>query len=447
MSDEHAEPIDPPPSAHRVPDGEKREQITIDATPENRDAPADATIATPDASPEPAAPAPTPRKSRKGWLFACSALILGGGGWYGLQSAGSLPGVLENTPSPEVSKAPDVPAAPPSPAKQVAEPSPAAMPAVSPSGFDAFEKAANERFDRLEAGLTALQQAAKPVPVVDPQIDERLKKLEAAASSPTAGPATDAAPIDLQPLETRLSKLEAAIPPAGEAPPALVTPAPPIDLQPIEGRLNALERHLQTMEDNAKAAKTEVRATEPAAATAPRKPDPIAQAVVAQTMGRAVDSGAPFPAAFAAAKALGAPPELLAPLERLADKGGVDNASLAKLFSDSETAVLAAAQPPLPDDASAMDRLAALASKAVRVRPAATTDGNDPPALVARVEGALARGAVGEAFNAWNALPPASKNASRAFGDAAGARVGAEKAVAALTALAVDEIANSGDKK
>ena len=56
---------------------------------------------------------------------------------------------------------------------------------------------------------------------------------------------------------------------------------------------------------------------------------------------------------------------------------------------------------------------------------------------------ALGRGAIGEAFAAWNRLPEPAKAASRGFADAARKRVAAEEAVKALTSSALADITRS----
>ena len=79
------------------------------------------------------------------------------------------------------------------------------------------------------------------------------------------------------------------------------------------------------------------------------------------------------------------------------------------------------------------------------MRPAGEAAGNDPPALVSRIEAALARGATGEALTALNLLPEPAKAVSRTFAEEARSRASAQAAVAALSARAIEAIVNSKD--
>ena len=142
---------------------------------------------------------------------------------------------------------------------------------------------------------------------------------------------------------------------------------------------------------------------------------------------------------------MGAPADLLGPLKAVAEKGAPQGAALARRFASLEKAVLAAAEPPPPADASLTDRLSAAAARLVRVRPAGEAAGNDPPALVSRIEAALARGATGEALTALNLLPEPAKAVSRTFAEEARSRASAQAAVAALSARAIEAIVNSKD--
>ena len=164
--------------------------------------------------------------------------------------------------------------------------------------------------------------------------------------------------------------------------------------------------------------------------------------MVAQTIGQAIDQGTPFDAALAAAAGLGADAAKIAPLQAVAKTGVPTTRAIALLWSAEGRAAFDATQEP-EGDQGWLDRLKAGAAKVVRVRPASETPGDDPAALVGRIDAALGRGAVGEALAAWNRLPEPAKAASRGFAEAARKRVAAEEAVKALTAGAVVDIARS----
>ena len=419
MTNNQAEPVDPAPP-QRGEREQRREPAVIDADvlSDRSGAESPATSEpTVEASAEPAAPA-APRKSRTGLVVSVIALVvaLGGAGgaayWFDylpdFLSGETQPAPVAKTPTPTPSPAPlSAPAAKP--------------PAVAPSGPSA----------------SAPAPQARPTPTASP-------------SAPVAPPPASPKPVaEIQPkpaasdvsaaLEGRLARIEAAL----QNRPA---PPPPTDLKPLESRLASLDQRLKAIEDQLSAPKTEVRAAEAPAAVTPRGADPAALAVIAEAMSRAIDAGAAFPLAVSAAQAMGAPADLLAPLKAVAEKGAPPAAALAKRFAAEEKAILAAAEPPPPADASLVDRLTLAARKLVRVRPAGEAAGDDPPALVSRIEAALARGATGDALTAWNLLPEPAKAASRGFADEARARAGAQAAAAALSARAIEAIVNSKDK-
>lgn len=400
MSDEQAEPIDPPPSARRVEPEPRREAVTIDASPES------------------AEPPPPRAKRPRTALMAALAVLTAAGAYVALDSAG----LLSNP-------APVPPTNPP-------EAAPAANAALNAVAGDVarLAKATNERLAQIQADVSTVSKDARPA---DSQVDRRLTALEQ-----TIANRQSAAPVDPQPIMERLSKLEAVVSSAGAK-----SASEPFDQSPIEARLAALEQGMQALREAANAAKSDVRATETAVAAAARQANPGALAAVAQAIARAIEAGVPFSAEFAAAKALGASDGVLGPLRSLADKGAPSAAALATMFAASEKAALTALAPSPPANASPLDRLAALASNVVRVRPAGERAGDEPAVLVPRIETSLARGAVGDAVEAWNSLPQAAREASKDFGSAAKARLDAERAAAALNALAMNEIAHGGDSK
>jgi hypothetical protein len=410
MSDEQAEPIDPPPSARRVEPEPRREAVTIDASPES------------------AEPPPPRAKRPRTALMAALAVLTAAGAYVALDSAGLLsnPAPVPPTNPPEAAPA----------ANTSTEAAPASNAALNAVAGDVarLAKATNERLAQIQADVSTVSKDARPA---DSQVDRRLTALEQ-----TIANRQSAAPVDPQPIMERLSKLEAVVSSAGAK-----SASEPFDQSPIEARLAALEQGMQALREAANAAKSDVRATETAVAAAARQANPGALAAVAQAIARAIEAGVPFSAEFAAAKALGASDGVLGPLRSLADKGAPSAAALATMFAASEKAALTALAPSPPANASPLDRLAALASNVVRVRPAGERAGDEPAVLVPRIETSLARGAVGDAVEAWNSLPQAAREASKDFGSAAKARLDAERAAAALNALAMNEIAHGGDSK
>ena len=107
--------------------------------------------------------------------------------------------------------------------------------------------------------------------------------------------------------------------------------------------------------------------------------------VVASTLNAAVERGAPFVAELAAAKAAAPDPKLLAALEPFASSGVPSASTLARELTALMPAV-AKAVGTTPRDSSILDRLKASAEKVVRIRPIDEATGDDPAAVVRRIE-------------------------------------------------------------
>ncbi len=329
--------------------------------------------------------------------------------------------------------------------------SPAAPAAPSADQLAAFE----QRIAALERRPVA---AAAPAPAAPPIGDlvKRVEGLEQGLRQATAArPASDVgAPAETQALAARLAAVEAAanaaeqsaktaLQTANRAAEASARPAaPPVDLRPLEARLQGFDQRLATAEAEARAAKSETLAREAPVAALTRRSEATSLAVVAQSISQALDQGAPFEAALAVAAGLGADASKTAPLQAVAKTGAPTTRAIALVWSEEGRAAFDATQEPETDQGW-FDRLKAGAARVVRVRPAGETPGDDPAALIGRIDAALGRGAVGEALAAWNRLPDPAKAASRGFAEAARKRVAAEEAVKALTSGAVADIARS----
>jgi hypothetical protein len=288
-------------------------------------------------------------------------------------------------------------------------------PATAPAS--ASSAASPEQFAALERRIVALEQ--RPV-----------------ASRPAEPVAAAADPAEMRVLAERVAAMETAAKTAGDAAATALATAnraaeasarplpPPVDLQPLDKRLAALELREAPM------------------ATMAQRSQAAGLAVVAQSIAQALDQGAPFEAALAAAASLGAEAGKLAPLQAVAKTGAPTARSLVRLWAGASGAALDAVQPP-EGDQGWLDKLKAGAARVVRVRPVGEASGEDPAALAARIEAALGRGAVGEALASWAKLPEPARAASRSFGEAAGQQVAAQAAVRALISGALADLARS----
>ena len=441
------------PRSSRVPDVIEGEAVQIQPDPVPEAAPERAPEPVSEPAPEPVAsaePGPAPQSPSPGvaaFLPLAGAALLGalglGAGLFGAMEAQQSSGAIADLRA-EV-------------AALRARPSPA--PAAATPATDqlaAFE----QRLTALERRPVAPSAPAPTAPA--PDLVKRIEGLEqglrqataarppAAAGAPAPGPA----PAEMQALADRLAAVESAANAAGEsaktalqaanrAAEASARPAaPPVDLRPLETRLQSLDQRLAAAETEARAAKSEGLAREAPVAALARRSEATSLAVVAQSLGQALDQGAPFEALLTAAAGLGADPSKIAPLQALAKTGAPTSRAIAQLWTAEARAALDATLEP-EGDQGWLDRLKAGAARVVRVRPAGEAPGDDPSALIGRIDAALSRGAIGEALAVWNRLPEPAKAASRGFAEAARKRVAAEEAVKALTSGAVADIARS----
>lgn len=226
---------------------------------------------------------------------------------------------------------------------------------------------------------------------------------------------------------------------AGEATGAFV------DLGPLQARMDAVEQKLGSVEAALAAPKTDAGArqdSESAAAAENSKAEAVA--IVAESLLRKLERGAPFPAELAALDNLGVDQAELAPLRPFAAAGVIAPRVLAEQFAAVATPIAAADEP--GEFVSIMDRLARDAARLVHVRRVGEVapDETDVPALVAKIENALKRLDVDEAVAIWAQLPASAKAKSQAWGEAAKARL---DALAAARKIEADAVATLGKPK
>jgi hypothetical protein len=146
------------------------------------------------------------------------------------------------------------------------------------------------------------------------------------------------------------------------------------DLDALTSRIATLERAIKTLES--KLAKPVVaEAADPA----------VRLAMTAAALSAAAARGDAFAAELAAAKALGTDARALAPLEPFATTGVPAAAALGRELLALMPALTQAAGA-VPRDSGFLERLQANAERLVRIRPIDETPGDDPAAVLARIE-------------------------------------------------------------
>ena len=346
---------------------------------------------------------------------------------------------------------------------------------LEPYNIDVGGKLAGARIAAIEARLRAIQSVAAPAPVpaaapavsappADTKaLDElaaRVAKLEAAVQNPKP------APPDLA-VASRFAALEDAIKPLGDAINAANKRVDDLNgsLRDTRSRLDAsakalddfiaaqrqhpaadkadldkLDARLVTLEAAAKS----LTATTAAAGAADKSLDRnVRAAVLASALRSAVMRGAPYAAELSGLKAQVADPALLAPLEPFAATGTPSQAALALELAGLLPAIARAAEPQSAAavDGGLMARLRARASEFVQIRPVGEAAGDDPAAIVARLNSEAARQDIAGAVADLAKLPAAAKAPAQGFIAKVQARTAA---IAAAQRVAADALAALG---
>jgi hypothetical protein len=238
---------------------------------------------------------------------------------------------------------------------------------------------------RLAATDLQLRElAGRPAPPnVEGKVEElavRAARIEAALARP---PATDAALVArIAAAENTTKSLAESI--AGlnrrveeiAAREARADVARPAEGQALDqGELEILAKKIAALETTAKSIEGEL--AKPSADRALRR------AVVAAALQAAVERGDPFVAEFAAAKPLAG--DRLAPLEPFARSGLPSVPALVRELH-ALTASMLPTGTSKPRDGGLLERLQANAERFVRIRPVGDAAGDDPAAIVARIE-------------------------------------------------------------
>lgn len=266
--------------------------------------------------------------------------------------------------------------------------------------------------DRIRADVASLPEPARPEP--DPRIgdlEQRLAALEERSAPQSAS--GEAAPVNLAPLETRIrdleSRLNALAAQAGDA------AAGNNAADALAQRLDALQAEVQALDRGVD--------------------DPVARALAASgAVQAALWRGAPFKQELALATAA-APGTEIPVLARAAPAGLPTAGVIAAKF---RAALENVPPPPPPADASTLDRLWSNARNLVKVTPLGEPEGEDEPALRARIIAALERQDLSSAMELWERLAPATRAATEEVAAIARQRVDAEREAASLSSAILD---------
>ncbi|MCB1454583.1 MAG: phage tail protein [Rhizobiaceae bacterium] len=162
----------------------------------------------------------------------------------------------------------------------------------------------------------------------------------------------------------------------------------------------------------------------------------VALAIAASALKAAIDRGQPFAAELETFARLAPDAPEIAALRELAATGVPTAAAIAAETDSAARAMIAADQ---PDNANAglLDRLWSSAESLITVRPIGAVEGDDVPAVVARMEVSITNGDYAGAVAEYETLPDAAKAAGADFIAKVKARGAADQLVAKVLADAL----------
>lgn len=350
---------------------------------------------------------------------------------------------------------PEVPSSPPPPAPAAPEKKAADEAAVEKPGVAA--RGSNERIT-WSSPPPAAPAPAEPltpppgVPIKPPVPPTIVESKTGATPNPEA---VDALTKRLDQLEqvaqTALQAAEEARK-AASAPPTPLPSAPTNStetqdaLAGLEGRIDELADEIKALREKFEASKGETRLPREQAESrdtgeGAKKADPAAIVVVAHSLQKALERGAPFASEYAALSAQGADASALAALAPSAETGAPTGRQLRASFRPLAKQIEAIVEPKA--DAPLGDRLLHGVGKLVKVRPPGEQQGTTISEIVAKIDGALDHDDIGAALAAFDELPDNAKSVARAWAETAQNRLGAEKATATILSGAIAALGKS----
>jgi hypothetical protein len=162
--------------------------------------------------------------------------------------------------------------------------------------------------------------------------------------------------------------------------------------------IDALQKRIAALEQSTQSARDDIAKTGASDAAA-------RLALSAAALRDAVFSGAPYAAALAQTKTLGADEKLLAPLAQFAATGVPSAQALAQELRTLLPAMIKNAGPQTAPEGNFIERLQANASKLVRVRPVDAPVGEDTASVLARVDIAVSKADIPAALGELMKLP------------------------------------------
>ena len=290
------------------------------------------------------------------------------------------------------------------------------------------------RIASLEAQVKSTAKPDDNRPIAD--LAARIGKLEQAAAKPAAA-STDPALVE------RLAAVENAMKALGVTLTALnrraedsaaATSAARDRADAAAKATEALQAKLDAIEQSAKTTQAKVAQNSGADAVARR-------ALAAAALREAAARGAPYAAELATVKQLGADTESVAALEPFAASGVPTEAKLSQELRELLPRMVKASGADASKAGGFFERLQANAGKLVRIHPVGEPAGDDPSAVLARIEVKAAHNDLAGAAAELDKLPPQTRSLADGWRKKLAAR---NAALAASRKLATDSAAALG---
>jgi hypothetical protein len=196
------------------------------------------------------------------------------------------------------------------------------------------------------------------------------------------------------------------------------TSTQPADVEALTNRIAALETAVKSLSEQV---------------AHPKCNDQVVRlAVAAQALQAAVERGWPYQGELKSVQALGAEPSEAAPLEAFAFTGVPPAEALAHELAALVPALRQVANP-VPADATFIEKLKANAQRLVQITPVDAPPGNDPAAVITRIDIDANRADIAAALHEISALPDRAKPLVADWAKRAQAR---ETAIAASRSIA-----------
>jgi hypothetical protein len=255
----------------------------------------------------------------------------------------------------------------------------------------------------IKATDTAMKMTAENITALNKRLDELAGNVRDARSR----------------ADSAVAAAEAAQKTAGAAP-----------QQPASGDTEALSNRIAALEQSTRSSERELAAADKVSR----------RAVVASALRDTVERGNPFPAELAAAKTFATDAAALAPLETFASTGVPSVPALARELSSRAQPMIKATGEPVRQGGM-MEKLQAGAERLVRIRPVGDVPGDDPAAIVARIEAKAARNDINGALADLSKLPASVRTPAEGWMKRAASR---EAALAASRQFAQESLAALG---